>query len=53
MNKERIQDLITQLIIELEGSDKLRPETFETPKRVANAYMEIFEGYEQDLNKSI
>ena len=53
MNKERIQELITELIRELEGSDILRPATIETPKRVANAYMEIFEGYEQDLNKII
>ena len=53
MNKEKIQDLITQLLKELEGNDELRPGTLETPKRVANAYMEIFEGYEQDLNKSM
>jgi len=53
MNKERIQELITLLLKELEGNDQLRPETMETPKRVANAYMEIFEGYEQDLNKNI
>lgn len=53
MNKERIQELITLLLKELEGNDQLRPETMETPKRVANAYMEIFEGYEQDLNKYI
>ncbi|HDZ18163.1 hypothetical protein LCGC14_0985280 [marine sediment metagenome] len=53
MNKEKIKDLITQLIIEIEGSAELRPGTMETPKRVANAYMEIFEGYEQDLNKHI
>ena len=53
MNKERIQELITELIRELEGNDVLRPETVETPKRVANAYMEIFEGYGQDLNKNI
>lgn len=53
MNKEKIQDLIAQLLKELEGNDELRPGTLETPKRVANAYMEIFEGYEQDLNKNI
>jgi len=53
MNKEKIQDLITQLLKELEGNDELRPGTLETPKRVANAYMEIFEGYDQDLNKSM
>jgi len=53
MNKERIQELITLLLKELEGNDQLRPETKETPKRVANAYMEIFEGYEKDLNKNI
>ena len=53
MNKERVQELITQLIKEIEGSDHLRPATKETPKRVANAYSEIFDGYQLDLDKVI
>ena len=38
MNQERVQELITQLIKEIEGSDQLRPATKETPRRVASAY---------------
>ena len=53
MNKERVQELITELIKEIEGSDHLRPATKETPRRVANAYNEIFEGYQLDLDKDI
>ena len=37
MNKERVQELITQLIKEIEGNDHLRPATRDTPRRVANA----------------
>lgn len=53
MNKERVQELVTQLIKEIEGNDHLRPATRETPKRVANAYNEIFDGYRVDLDKEI
>jgi len=53
MNKERVQELITQLIKEIEGSDDLRPATLDTPRRVANSYNEIFDGYQLDLDKDI
>ncbi|MBY9012653.1 MAG: GTP cyclohydrolase I [Candidatus Lokiarchaeota archaeon] len=53
MNQERVQELITQLIKEIEGCDQLRPATRETPRRVASAYSEIFEGYKLDLDKDI
>ena len=53
MNNERVQELVTQLIKEIEGNDQLRPATRDTPKRVANSYNEIFEGYQQDLDKDI
>ncbi|MHA1508899.1 MAG: GTP cyclohydrolase I, partial [Promethearchaeota archaeon] len=53
MNKEKVQELISQLIKEIEGNDELRTATKETPKRVANAYSEIFDGYQLDLDKMI
>jgi GTP cyclohydrolase I len=53
MNQERVQELITQLIKEIEGCDQLRPATKETPRRVASAYNEIFEGYQLNLDKDI
>ncbi|GAF99828.1 unnamed protein product, partial [marine sediment metagenome] len=37
MNKEKVQELITQLIKEIEGNDELRPATLETPRRVASS----------------
>jgi len=56
MNKEKVQELITQLIKEIEGIDQtsdLRPATKDTPKRVANAYNEIFDGYRTTLDEEI
>ena len=53
MNKERVQELISQLIKEIEGNKELRAETLETPRRVANSYDEIFDGYQLDLDKEI
>jgi GTP cyclohydrolase I len=53
MNKERVQELISELIKEIEGNDELRPATIETPRRVANSYSEIFDGYQLDLDKMI
>ncbi|MHA1235382.1 MAG: GTP cyclohydrolase I FolE [Promethearchaeota archaeon] len=53
MNKERVQELISELIKEIEGNDELREATRETPKRVANSYNEIFDGYQRDLDKDI
>jgi len=53
MNKEKVQELITQLIKEIEGNQELRPETIETPRRVASSYNEIFDGYQLDLDKQI
>ncbi|NHJ20630.1 MAG: GTP cyclohydrolase I [Candidatus Lokiarchaeota archaeon] len=54
MNKESVQELITQLIKEIEGNEgELRPATKETPRRVANAYSEIFDGYRTDIDKEV
>lgn len=50
MNEEVIEKLTEQLLIQIEGS-KLRPGTLETPKRVAKAYAELFDGYSVDINK--
>ncbi len=53
MNKEKVQELITQLIKEIEGNNELRPATIDTPRRVASSYNEIFDGYQLDLDKQI
>ena len=44
MDKERIKKLIRELIIEL-GEDPTREGLKDTPRRIADAYNEIFSGY--------
>ncbi len=44
MNKERIENLVRQLLVEL-GEDPQRDGLRETPRRVAELYEEIFQGY--------
>jgi len=44
LNKDRIKELITQLLVEL-GEDPRREDLIETPRRVADLYEEIFSGY--------
>ena len=53
MDKNKVESLIRELLLEIEGNSTLREETLKTPKRVANAYSEIFNGYEQDLEEDI
>jgi GTP cyclohydrolase I len=54
MDKERVKELVAYLIKEIEGNDgDLRPATKETPRRVANAYSEIFDGYRIDIDREI
>lgn len=45
MDKERIQKLIRELIIEI-GEDPTREGLRETPHRIAEMYQEIFKGYD-------
>ena len=52
MDKERVEKLVRELIIEL-GEDPTREGLRETPKRIANMYKEIFGGYESDSELSI
>ncbi len=44
MNKERIKELIAQLLVEL-GEDPRREGLIDTPRRVADLYEEVFNGY--------
>ena len=52
MNKERIQKLIRELIIEI-GEDPTREGLRDTPKRIANMYQEIFKGYDSESELSV
>jgi GTP cyclohydrolase I len=47
VNKERIKELIGQLLLEI-GEDPQREDLKETPRRVADLYEEIFSGYTAD-----
>ena len=47
MDKERIKKLVRELIIEL-GEDPTREGLKDTPRRIADAYSEIFSGYDSD-----
>ncbi len=47
MDKEKIKDLIRQLLLEI-GEDPRREDLRETPRRVADLYEEIFSGYNAD-----
>ena len=46
-SREKAMDAVRTLI-EWAGDDPTREGLIETPKRVVNAYMQFFEGYEQD-----
>lgn len=52
MDKERVQKLVRELIIEI-GEDPTREGLKDTPKRIANMYEEIFGGYESDSELSV
>ena len=52
MDKERIKKLVRELIIEL-GEDPTREGLKNTPKRIADAYGEIFSGYDSDSELSV
>lgn len=47
MNKERMQEIVRTLLIEL-GEDPEREGLLGTPKRVTDAYEELLDGYRQD-----
>jgi GTP cyclohydrolase I len=47
VNKKRIQELITQLLVEL-GENPQREGLRDTPRRVADLYEEVFNGYDSD-----
>ena len=52
MDKERIKKLVRELIIEL-GEDPTREGLKDTPRRIADAYGEIFSGYDSDSELSV
>ena len=52
MDKERIKKLVRELIIEL-GEDPTREGLKDTPRRIADAYSEIFSGYDSDSELSV
>ncbi len=52
MDKERVQRLIRELIIEL-GEDPTREGLKDTPRRMASMYGEIFGGYDSDSELSV
>jgi len=52
MDKERIKNLVRELIIEI-GEDPTREGLRGTPERIAETYEEIFSGYDSDSELSI
>jgi GTP cyclohydrolase I len=52
MDKERIKKLVRELIIEI-GEDPTREGLRDTPRRIADAYAEIFGGYDSDSELSV
>ena len=52
MNKERVSELIRELIIEI-GEDPEREGLKKTPQRVAEAYSYLTRGYDQDFKSVI
>jgi len=52
LNKERVEKLVRELIIEI-GEDPTREGLQDTPKRIADMYDEIFAGYESDSELSV
>ena len=52
MDKERIKKIVRELIIEI-GEDPTREGLKDTPRRIADAYGEIFSGYDSDSELSV
>ena len=52
MDKERGKKLVRELIIEI-GEDPTREGLKDTPRRIADAYSEIFGGYDSDSELSV
>ena len=52
MDKERVQKLVRELIIEI-GEDPTREGLRGTPERIANMYGEIFSGYDSNSELSV
>lgn len=52
MDKERVKKLVRELIIEI-GEDPTREGLRDTPRRIADAYSEIFGGYDSDSELSV
>ena len=52
MDKERVKKLVRELIIEI-GEDPTREGLKDTPRRIADAYTEIFSGYDSDSEFAI
>ncbi|MBT3473977.1 MAG: GTP cyclohydrolase I FolE [Thaumarchaeota archaeon] len=52
MDKERVKKLVRELIIEI-GEDPTREGLKDTPRRIADAYSEIFQGYDSDSELSV
>tara|TARA_B100000029_G_scaffold5938_1_gene6451 strand:+ start:1137 stop:1676 length:540 start_codon:yes stop_codon:yes gene_type:complete len=52
MDKDRIKKLVRELIIEI-GEDPTREGLRDTPRRIADAYGEIFSGYDSDSELSV
>ena len=52
MDNERVKKLVRELIIEI-GEDPTREGLKDTPRRIADAYSEIFGGYDSDSELSV
>ena len=52
MDEERIKKLVRELLIEI-GEDPTREGLAKTPERIANAYKEIFGGYDSNSELSV
>ena len=52
MNKERIEELVKELLIEI-GEDPTREGLIDTPRRVAKSFEFLYQGYSQDIEKVI
>jgi len=52
MNKERIAELVKELIIEI-GEDPTREGLIDTPRRVAKSFEFLYQGYSQDIDAVI
>ena len=52
MDRERVKKLVRELIIEI-GEDTTREGLRDTPRRIADAYSEIFSGYDSDSELSV